>query len=1691
MMLKKIVMLFVAAVALFTIADFSSTTVSADSEWYTVPGVEGGKVLFDPGMYTIFELESTVTVAHIPETIDGVPVKRFSNWAFRDCSLLSVASLPAGITELPLWLFRDCESLVSVDIPDSVTKIDNGVFWGCSSLRDVNIPSAVTTIGYSAFSGCSSLVSVNIPHGVTEIKSDTFYDCSSLYSVTIPETVTTIKDDAFSRCSSLKEIEIPKSVTEIERSAFYKCESLVSIDIPYGVTVIEHDTFYGCTDLVSVSIPSTVQTIDYQAFWYCSSLLSVVIPEGITELQRVFVGCSSLQSVVLPQSLKIIDSAFSGCTSLTSIKLPDGLVQLSGFAGCESLREITIPDSVISLGDSTFLDCTSLTSVTIPGNVGVIPDYLFDGCSSLESVVLQEGITSIYYHAFWDCPELKYMSIPKSLAGINSDAFREYSSENNLEKIYYAGTKSEIGSIYSDFNKKYLDVVYSSAGGAEAGGTTLGVGESLDLSDIDFSGTVQSRDITINSSNPEIVSVQGKVITAKAVGTVMLSIKAEGSSSVYTYGVTVVPAGVGETPVNLNFGNATGSDTLTGPTLSVNGEDFSLFDLPITIDSGAFDHILGMEMINDPEEMTTRILIKTKGLSLNEKGTESAYSQVKNTLMKQHSLSNIENAFKAAVANEGSGKWNAGFNFNVAGMGYIELDNKTGEALFKEGGLLLKLTFSASARYPLPPAPVIYVKVGIVSNSTGGLTFYVEDTTHPDADVMVKGTLSSDLTTSLSLNFDAVLASAGGGIDGTLGFNLLFPNNTMQESLSIDLSANLFLEWDALYFVSGRLQHRWLDYSLYPNLGPKGDISSSLEENPFNIEFQPMVRTSEYANNTPNYNIEPNTNFSENIETIQDNIFQNAEPDMITVGDTTVMVYEMDSATRPSGDRTMLVYSTKTPTGWSTPKAVEDDFTADFSPTLFEINNEIYLLWVNTVSSIGGSPTLELAMSNTVLRVARFDGSGFINAINVVEPNGLYPMLIDVSTNSDEATIAWMENDVNSALDFLGEYSIKSTTFDGTIFTDTKLISSGTNPIMALSGEYAFDGGYRLGFAENRYTNSTLQRSAVKLYEDGSISEISSSDSLKSNLSLIDNYIFYIENGVAVLAESNGVSQEFPLSDGVAIDKAKVVRDINGRLAIVYSVADGYHNELYIRFKNTTELTEPVTLTEDERDITSFVARYDEQNMLDVLFTSRVIDLNAAEDSSIYKQTDLREMTLTDGIDLEIVGEPYYNDIEMIPNDTATLFVDVRNNSSVPITSLNAAIDSDIAVKKTITLEPGEVGTIEVYDALSRLFSDQSGTITISPSEGVDIDNSDNEVAYGIFFRDIEVVDYTLDLSERTATIMVKNNSNVEVNNISVKLMSEKPDGDVVSTKTIDTLSAGATGNVVFELPNTGFILDSVYDVEYYYATAEIAEPETFYHNNQITVALTPKRVVTITETTTHMKIQGGIPISIGAKALPEDALNTGLFYVSADDSIATVDDNGNVTGLRKGTTTVTVIAADNAISRSIQVDVLSSVTGISGEIIFYDATTDTLVELYASTDTARSTPLYTDTITAGVFSTVAKTERFEIQNIEVGTYDVVISKSNYLPYEVRGVEIQPDGYIDLGTVIGDIRLVTGDVDDNNVVNETDIRKIIDDDSYNKSTVDGAADVNGDNLINFIDIAIIRNGTNFNKSASDCIIEYG
>jgi uncharacterized repeat protein (TIGR02543 family) len=421
------------------------------------------------------------TDIHIPETIDGMVVRRILPYAFYYNTSIVNLTMPNTIEAIEKFTFY-ASKISSISISSSATYIGNSAFEN-SSITSIYIPASVksiensaftrsklstiifeagsqlTTIEEMAFYYASSLTSVNFPASLTYIGDGAFWGASKLTTITFEEgsQLTYIGNSVFAYASSLTNIDIPESLTYIGGGAFYRTIWLTNQRAINPLVIYNNMLIDGRTLTGDVILPDGLEIILPSSLLGNSNMTSIYIPASVTSIgQRAFYEATALSTITFEEGSQLTNidyQAFSGASSLTSIIIPASVTSIgaSAFDSTASLTTIIFAEDsqLVSIGERTFFRASGLTSISIPASVTSIEAYAFYNATSLTSVTFAEGsqLTTIGYQAFANATSLMSIIIPASVTSIGASAFDNATS---LTSIIIPASVTSIGA--SAFN---------------------------------------------------------------------------------------------------------------------------------------------------------------------------------------------------------------------------------------------------------------------------------------------------------------------------------------------------------------------------------------------------------------------------------------------------------------------------------------------------------------------------------------------------------------------------------------------------------------------------------------------------------------------------------------------------------------------------------------------------------------------------------------------------------------------------------------------------------------------------------------------------------------------------------------------------------------------------------------------------------------------------------------------------------------------------------------------------------------------------------------------------------------------------------------------------------------------------------------------------------------------------------------
>ncbi len=356
------------------------------------------------------------------------------NYTGKDVNL----KLPAEVEGKPLtkvWeqAFKNQSSLESVQLPDSITQIQWYAFSRCSNLKKIVLPKDMKVLPAYAFEYCESLEDILLPEGLQMIGGAAFSNCSMLAEVELPEGLEEIGKQAFMSCYALENIHIPTSVKKIGAGAFMNSPELT-------VTMEEDNKYFNLSN--GVLYTEDEKTLVAVSGKTLENVTEYVIPDGVEEIMPyAFNSADLLEKVTFPEGLKIIgESAFNGCALTGGIELPESLEEVGhrafslAFAfGDEPAWTVSVGENLSYIGQDAFknryiseyvVDEKNKNYASVDGFLtGKNKNTLLAIPSDIQgTVTVPEGVVVIWDKAFPYNMETTELNLPDSLMCIRSDS---------------------------------------------------------------------------------------------------------------------------------------------------------------------------------------------------------------------------------------------------------------------------------------------------------------------------------------------------------------------------------------------------------------------------------------------------------------------------------------------------------------------------------------------------------------------------------------------------------------------------------------------------------------------------------------------------------------------------------------------------------------------------------------------------------------------------------------------------------------------------------------------------------------------------------------------------------------------------------------------------------------------------------------------------------------------------------------------------------------------------------------------------------------------------------------------------------------------------------------------------------------------------------------------------------------------
>lgn len=192
------------------------------------------------------------------------------------------------------------------------------------------------------------------------------------------------------------------------------------------------------------AIPVTVFATDMANSGYCGENLSWVIDDEGT---LFITGTGAMYDYDTYPHAPWNDYRYP----IKNAVISDGVTNIGNYAFyyCTSLASVSIPISISDIGDYAFYACTSLANIPCLENISQIGDYAFSLCHEVETIIIPSSVSSIGEGAFYDCRGVRSLDILNGVLSIGPNAFSlpnfTSTSISIPESVYFIGESAFVG----------------------------------------------------------------------------------------------------------------------------------------------------------------------------------------------------------------------------------------------------------------------------------------------------------------------------------------------------------------------------------------------------------------------------------------------------------------------------------------------------------------------------------------------------------------------------------------------------------------------------------------------------------------------------------------------------------------------------------------------------------------------------------------------------------------------------------------------------------------------------------------------------------------------------------------------------------------------------------------------------------------------------------------------------------------------------------------------------------------------------------------------------------------------------------------------------------------------------------------------------------------------------------------------
>jgi hypothetical protein len=804
------------------------------------------------------------------------------------------------------------------------------------------------------------------------------------------------------------------------------------------------------------------------------------------------------------------------------------------------------------------------------------------------------------------------------------------------------------------------------------------------------------------------------------------------------------------------------------------------------------------------------------------------------------------------------------FSFNIKAGGYLE-GSVTDK--YAKGKLFIELSSSASREFQFPAAPfplTIELSIEATLTADGTIKYYWAPYNKPDGNLDI-----SFETTGMAYAGYGMAGIASLGIYGKATFGIgasILPESKFNEIYTqggLGLRAKMFgkevFSWSAIESGKSYLIRNGAELMQLNSF--ENPFDSILDINNYSsIDRSYLDKRTGWMpknNELQLFEEEPNEPASAiGFDILQASTYTDITPQVATAGDTIMMVYADDNASRNAENRTMLVYSLydTIKKEWGVPKAVNDDGTADHNFKLYSDDERIYIVWQNAKNPIADGTSIADISKQLELYVAQFNhtADAFEN-VEKITNNDKFESLPQIVHANGKTTVAWYENSLDDIFGRTGEnkiyYAQKSDDQYVPVVKKEIVVEGATDELS--------DG---VNQEETDYTDEaiTIEEEPIKLWNISQVNQVQTTlitslaigkmletDSISftidndNDTTTIEDQIIKlvdIEQNAVVNLTDKSINAEFVKLYGynaltwfnngqiyylfdinespqiicpealIPDDEYHIISDDTGRTAVLYTIKNNDSSDAYVILYDEETLTWglPIRVTAQDKYIKNFDGTFVDGMIVSVFNQTQVMGENLLETNNLCASVigERKDLTIT---------QVLFDDVNIRPGEQNPVLIEVRNSGTVKAQTIKLTIlDENDALIEEKTFErnirPGDITQIETTIAVPETLVMTAFKINVSQEDNsFDVNYNDNnyDLIIGRPALDVSAINYQTD--ENTKIVVAVRNNGFDKAGGSIVLYKEDGSIDSMLLENFEPLEHGDSIDCIFDVTGNYF----------------------------------------------------------------------------------------------------------------------------------------------------------------------------------------------------------------------------------------------------------------------------------------------